>query len=104
MPQSPVGTDAMVIPTTAFRLNALAAAAALGDPSGQDIQRYLERHPNETTLDDINHGRLYPHLDALVEDGLLEKGTHDKRTNSYSITDDGRSLLAERVELLEGSV
>jgi PadR family transcriptional regulator PadR len=35
---------------------------------------------------DIQHGRLYPNLDTLVEKGLVEKGTIDQRTNSYELT------------------
>lgn len=42
---------------------------------------------------EINHGRLYPNLDDLVEYGLIEKGTIDDRTNSYSLTEDGRDTI-----------
>jgi DNA-binding PadR family transcriptional regulator len=41
---------------------------------------------------------LYPNLDALVDKGYLEKGSIDKRTNEYTLTDAGRALLAERRE------
>jgi DNA-binding PadR family transcriptional regulator len=34
----------------------------------------------------INHGRLYPNLDTLVEKGLIEKGERDRRTNFYRTT------------------
>lgn len=34
----------------------------------------------------INHGRLYPKLDDLVDKGLLEKGELDKRINVYTVT------------------
>jgi DNA-binding PadR family transcriptional regulator len=42
---------------------------------------------------DINHGRLYPNLDALVDDGLLAKAKIDGRTNSYGLTLKGKKRL-----------
>ena len=50
----------------------------------------------------INHGRLYPNLDTLVEMGLADKREVDGRTNEYSITDEGRYVLRERVQWLGG--
>ena len=47
---------------------------------------------------EVNHGRLYPNLDQLVEMGLVEKGTLDKRTNSYTLTDRGYQELEARRE------
>jgi len=41
----------------------------------------------------VNHGRIYPNLDTLVESGLIEKSTLDKRTDQYELTDAGRSLF-----------
>ncbi|MFC7173094.1 helix-turn-helix transcriptional regulator [Haloplanus litoreus] len=46
------------------------------------------------------HGRLYPNLDDLFEKGLVERGSVDKRTNSYALTDAGRDLLRGRIEWL----
>lgn len=40
---------------------------------------------------DINHGRLYPNLDDLVNMGLLNKSQRDKRTNEYVLTKRGQS-------------
>ena len=82
--------------TTAFKYEALAAAAALDEPSGQDIMRWMEHNQNPTSTEDVNHGRLYPNLDDLVDDGLLKKGEQDKRTNYYVLTDAGRDRLAAR--------
>lgn len=45
---------------------------------------------------EINHGRLYPNLDILVEQGLLEKSKKDERTNAYEISKEGRKLLEKR--------
>lgn len=41
----------------------------------------------------VNHGRLYPNLDKLVDAGLVEKGTIDDRTNSYTLTHEGRNAV-----------
>jgi DNA-binding PadR family transcriptional regulator len=44
----------------------------------------------------VNHGRLYPNLDDLVEADLIAKSDLDKRTNNYALTDAATSLLADR--------
>ena len=59
---------------------------------GLAIKRELETYYDS----DVNHGRLYPNLDDLVEDGLVEKSERDKRTNEYALTDAGyEALLAD---------
>jgi PadR family transcriptional regulator PadR len=62
------------------------------DAHGLAIKKELQTY-YET---EVHHGRLYPNLDTLVRKGLLEKGTIDKRTNSYAITDRGQRELAAR--------
>jgi DNA-binding PadR family transcriptional regulator len=58
-------------------------------PYGLNLKAELElRYGKE-----VNHGRLYPNLDDLVNKGFVEKGELDKRTNSYELSDQGRSLL-----------
>ena len=47
---------------------------------------------------DVNHGRLYPNLDTLIDKGLVEKGEIDKRTNSYSLTPRGQRAIEARQE------
>jgi len=49
---------------------------------------------------EVNHGRLYPNLDVLVERGLVEKSELDKRTNQYVLTDAGEQLLRARTRRL----
>ena len=39
---------------------------------------------------------MYHNLDTLVEKGLVEKGTIDRRTNSYAITQRGRREIEAR--------
>lgn len=49
--------------------------------------------------EEVNHGRLYPNLDELVDLGLLDKHTRDKRTNEYTLTEDGGRQI-DNLELL----
>jgi DNA-binding PadR family transcriptional regulator len=55
---------------------------------GLAIKRELE----EFYTTKVNHGRLYPNLDTLVEKGLAEKSELDKRTNEYAATEAGRRV------------
>ncbi|MFB6360466.1 MAG: PadR family transcriptional regulator [Halobacteriales archaeon] len=52
---------------------------------GLAIKRELESYYGE----EVNHGRLYPNLDDLVSEGLIEKSERDKRTNEYALTEEG---------------
>jgi DNA-binding PadR family transcriptional regulator len=61
---------------------------------GLAIKRELEDYYDE----EVNHGRLYPNLDDLVEMGLVEKSQLDKRTNEYGLTDDGLEAVLGQVE------
>jgi len=63
-----------------------------GAEYGLAIKRELE----ESGYGEVNHGRLYPNLDALVNRGLIEKSEIDARTNEYSLTESATSLLADR--------
>jgi len=49
---------------------------------------------------DINHGRLYPNLDTVVDNDCIEKGDIDRRTNGYELTDIGRGVLTARFRWL----
>lgn len=81
---------------TRFQIDLLVAAARLGDgASGQDLKRRILDAWNAGEAA-INHGRLYSNLDTLVERGLLRRGTLDRRTNEYRITDTGRAVLTDR--------
>jgi DNA-binding PadR family transcriptional regulator len=78
---------------TGFQRDLLYAISSQTKPSGQEIKEILERD-----VEEVRHGRLYPNLDTLVEEGLVEKGQLDRRTNYYDITEEGKQLLAERRE------
>ncbi len=77
---------------TGFQRDMLYCIAALNGPSGAKIRRELE----EYSPTDVNHGRLYPNLDDLVDEELIEKGNQDERTNQYTLTSLGRELIEER--------
>jgi DNA-binding PadR family transcriptional regulator len=77
---------------TGFQRDLLYVIAGADQPSGQDVKEELEQYyPNE-----INHGRLYPNLDTLVNRSLVKKGEIDRRTNYYAITDEGHETLVDR--------
>lgn len=77
---------------TGFQRDLLYVIAGLDRPKGLAIKDELEDY----YMTEINHGRLYPNLDTLVERGLVEKGELDQRTNYYTLTHAGRRLLDER--------
>ncbi|WP_101294349.1 PadR family transcriptional regulator [Halegenticoccus soli] len=83
-----------------FQRDLLVVIAGHDTPSGQDVKEDLERELGS----EINHGRLYPNLDTLVDREYVEKGTIDRRTNYYAITDRGRKRLRERREWEEQSL
>ena len=87
-----------MVELTAFQYTLLSAANELVEPSGQDIRRYVNASPFHGS--DMNHGRLYPNLDTVVDAGLVEKGEHDRRTNYYEITDEGKDALETRAAYL----
>jgi len=69
---------------TAFQQNVLTVLSE--EPRyGLAIKRELEDYYGT----EVNHGRLYPNLDELVEMGLVEKSELDKRTNQYALTEAG---------------
>lgn len=79
---------------TGFKRDILFIIAEKGDPKGLTIKRVLD----DLYEVDINHGRLYPNLDDLQENGLIEVGTKDKRTNEYTLTDKGMEEIEEHID------
>jgi DNA-binding PadR family transcriptional regulator len=91
--QTVAAGDSVVRDLTAFQQNILVILAE--EPMyGLAIKRQLETYYGT----DVNHGRLYPNLDDLVEMGLVEKSELDKRTNQYELTDDGHAALLDQFD------
>ncbi|MFC7155595.1 PadR family transcriptional regulator [Halomarina halobia] len=73
---------------TAFQQNILVILSE--EPRyGLAIKRELEDYYGS----EVNHGRLYPNLDDLVEMELVEKSELDKRTNQYALTEKGKQAV-----------
>ena len=78
---------------TAFQQNILVILSE--EPMyGLAIKRELESYYDA----EVNHGRLYPNLDDLVEMDLVEKSELDKRTNQYALTEEGRLAVLDRLD------
>jgi DNA-binding PadR family transcriptional regulator len=65
-----------------------------GPRYGLAIKRELESYYGS----EINHGRLYPNLDELVDMEFIEKSELDKRTNQYELTEDGQDAVLDTIE------
>jgi DNA-binding PadR family transcriptional regulator len=79
---------------TGFQRDLLYVIAGADQPSGQDVKDQIEQYYSS----EINHGRLYPNLDTVVNKELVEKGQLDRRTNYYAITDEGEQAIEDRYE------
>ena len=77
---------------TAFQRDILYVIKGRDRPHGLAIKSALENYYDN----EVNHGRLYPNLDQLADQGLVSKGEHDKRTNMYMLTDDGDAAIELR--------
>lgn len=77
---------------TGFQRDVLYVVAGLEEPHGLAIKAEVDTYYSA----EINHGRLYPNLDTLVEEGLVEKGSHDDRTNAYTLAERGKRAIENR--------
>ena len=77
---------------TGFQRDLLYVIAGLEEPHGLAIKSELEGYYEKA----VNHGRLYPNLDTLVDKGLVKKGEKDRRTNIYTVTERGNRELQAR--------
>lgn len=85
---------------TGFQRDLLYAIAGRSEPHGLAIKAELDEYYEK----EIEHGRLYPNLDTIVDKGLVEKNKKDKRTNLYVLTQRGRRELAARREWENGYI
>ena len=79
---------------TGFQRDLLIVVAGLDRPYGLAIKEKLDEYYEK----EIQHGRLYPNLDELVEKGLIDKGEIDRRTNFYKLTRRGQREITAREE------
>ena len=77
---------------TGFQRDLLYVISGMDHASGRAIMEELEADTGQ----EITRGRLYPNLDALVTEGLVRKGQVDRRTNYYSLSEEGWSALRDR--------
>ena len=91
--QTAVPDPGVVRELTAFQQSILVILAE-DARYGLAIKRELENYYDS----EVNHGRLYPNLDDLVEVGLVEKSELDKRTNEYALTDEGLEAVLGQLE------
>jgi PadR family transcriptional regulator, regulatory protein PadR len=79
---------------TGFQRDLLYVIAGADRPSGQDVKEEIETYYSVN----VNHGRLYPNLDTIVNKEFVEKGELDRRTNYYELNDTGSEAIQERRE------
>lgn len=82
---------------TGFQRDLLYVIAGYDSPHGLALKDELEDYYEK----EIHHGRLYPNLDTLVKKGLVEKGTKDRRTNSYGLSSQGKRAIENRKEWVD---
>lgn len=102
-----MSTDSPTPTTTAtyndlndFQQDILLGARAIeldqGEPgNGLEIADVLEEHLG---YDDISAGWLYPNLNTLAGQNLIEKTPLDDRSNHYAVTDESVAMLEARVQ------
>ena len=97
------GSGAHRIPEfSGFRRDIL-LVLAFGEPTnGRGLLEDLSSFRDE----DVNEGRLYPNLNALVDAGLVEKreNLHDDRSHEFRLDDRGCQCLREHAQRLSGAV
>ncbi|MFB6352492.1 MAG: PadR family transcriptional regulator [Halobacteriales archaeon] len=77
---------------TGFQRDLLYVLSGLEEAKGLAVKDDLDDYYGVS----VNHGRLYPNLDALVDKGLVEKGAYDDRTNAYSLSRRGHREIEAR--------
>lgn len=80
---------------TALQRDLLVVIAGATKPSGAEIRDQINDYYERA----ISDGGLYPNLNTLQEEGLIEKTTTpERRRNQYTLTEHGEDLLAEHAQ------
>ncbi|AFK21250.1 PadR family transcriptional regulator (plasmid) [Haloferax mediterranei ATCC 33500] len=77
---------------TAIQRDLLFVISGMSGSSGQAIKSELR----ETQGRNLLAGRVYSNLDELVEQGLVDKGSKNGRTNEYVLTEKGEKAIRNR--------
>lgn len=77
---------------TSFQRDVLYALSSEEQMNGSDIRRELQEYYGLN----VNNGQLYPNLDKLAENGLIEKIETDSRSNYYMRTEKAEELIWNR--------
>ena len=85
---------------TGFQRDLVYTIAGMEEPHGLAIKEEIQDYREET----INHGRLYPNLDTLVDQGYVDKGEKDRRTNSYTLTPFAWEEISSRSEWVDKNI
>lgn len=90
------GRDVSWTDLHSFKRDVLVAIAELEKTGAKCYGLAIKEHLEDDYRTSINHGRIYPNLDDLARQGLIEidRDAFDDRTNAYALTDDGRALLS----------
>lgn len=89
-----------------FRRDILLVLGRHGPQYGLAIIRHLNDlygYDADEPGEGVNHGRLYPNLDALAEMGLVNKSDLDNRTNQYELTGAGREWVRRHAQRWVGA-
>jgi PadR family transcriptional regulator PadR len=77
---------------TGFQRDIIYVIAGREDPTGVAVKEGLDGCYDV----EINHGRLYPNLDTLVDADLVVKRAKNDRANMYHLSDRGIAAVRER--------
>jgi DNA-binding PadR family transcriptional regulator len=95
----PIAHGEILADLPAFARDLLWAIDRRGPSKGVALKHEIESYYGESQ----NHGRVYPNLNRLVDEGLLEKTARDRRTNEYALTEHGEAVLAARRAWINGN-
>ena len=82
------------IELSGFQRDLLYVIADVGPAKGLETRDEIQAYYAE----EITHTRVYTNLDTLVEQGLVEKGEMDRRSNAYELSARGKQVLESRLE------